>query len=207
MSIRSFITKFSVVLFLGLFLSACVNLGTTKNPDIQSYTLNYVQQSQAKTSAQTGKKVLMLGLGQAAPGFRSEKMVYQQGDYQLKHYALHRWVASPVSLITPIFSDALSASNVFKAVVNAPLFAGKVDVQVNVELLALEQIFHGNTSVERLALQVVIVDMRRNQLIATRRFETAVPAEPNPEAGVAAANQALAELIPQMVNFVVKNTQ
>ena len=191
-----------LIIFASVLIAACVSLSPVRQQNIQTYTLNYSAAWSPRFKATP--KTLIVGVGQAAPALRSEKMWYQQDPYELKYYALHRWITPPASLITPLFAKALSETGAFKAVVSTPLYVGKADAQIEVALLTLQQNFTENTSEEQLIVQVIIIDAKQHQLIAAKRFEAKVPAAPTPEGGVIAANAALKQLMPQMIAFVMK---
>ncbi len=189
--------------FFCILLVGCMNFAPTSHQDTQTYTLG--ENLMVPPKHYEAKPVtVMVNFGQALPGLQTDRMAYEKnGDFQLRYYAYHRWVAPPVTLLTTSITNALAQTDAYKAVVNAPMYVGKVDYQVGVQLLALQQNFSSDTaSQEKLSLQIVVIDARNNQIVAAKRFEQVVEAAPNAEGGVAAANQALAQLMPNVVQFI-----
>ena len=193
--------KFLLMIALSCCLSACINLGSSHGVNTKLYTLS-VDSPVVAHVAPTGKTV-RISVGQTAPSIHGNAMLYQQNDYQLKEYALHQWSTPPVAMITEAFENQLSATDAFAAVVRAPMYAGLVDYQIGIELQKLQQNFIVNSSQEEIALKLIIIDMKKNKVIAAQLFSQSVVAEPNAPGGVVAANQALTKLMPQMIQFVL----
>ena len=99
-------------------------------------------------------------------------------------------------------------------VVLAPSSALPSDLRLGVELLALEQVFSdsnttppsGNSSL-RLALRVQLIETNASTVLASTRIELE-QAAPSADAqgAVAAANQALREALPRIVQFAIEHT-
>jgi len=184
------------------FLSGCVNLGPRVDVPSTTYTLDAQIPSPKKWGATS--KILLVNPGQAAPGFKTDKIAYQQQDYVLKYYALHRWLAPPVSLIGSALAQNLSNTGAFKAVFDNPLYTGEVDAVISLALIRLQQDFSGDKSQVHLTLQCVIANPVTHKLLASRVFDQVVSAAPNPDGAAQAANLALAKLMPSLVDFVVQ---
>ncbi|MCD6047724.1 MAG: hypothetical protein K0S08_1371 [Gammaproteobacteria bacterium] len=187
-------------------LTACVNLGPAPKEHIESYVLTVPDAAMPAQKLPMRQITVQVGLGQAVVGYRSEGMAYQDKANQVNYFAYHRWLSPPVTMITTEIAKALNQTGAYQAVVAAPLYAGNVTYQIGVQLLALKQDFSDNNthSQERLSLQVVVVRVSDNKTMAAKTFETNEEAAPTPEGGVVAANQALARLIPSIMQFVLK---
>jgi ABC-type uncharacterized transport system auxiliary subunit len=203
--------KIILAVLLSCCVSACINLGPSHEINTKLYTLS-VDSSAVAHAVPTGK-TLRINVGEAAPSIHGNAMLYQQNDYQLKEYALHRWSTPPVAMIVEAFENQLTATHAFAAVVRAPMYAGLVDYQIGIELQKLQQNFvstpgakNDGCSQEELAVKLIIIDMKKNKVIASQLFSQSVVAGPNAPSGVGAANQALKKLMPQMVQFVLDST-
>lgn len=196
------IKKGLFVFAMSMGLTACIHIGTPVTETTQNYTL--VDLPSTPIHAPYTGKVVAVGSGEALPRVRSSSMLYQQKDFQLKEYALHRWLAPPVSMIAPIISSELDHTGAFKAVVSAPSYAGMPDYQISVVLERLQQNFVLEKSTEQLVLQLILVNMKTNQVVAAKTFSAEVDAAPDAPGGVLAANQALAQLMPDMIRFIVQ---
>lgn len=199
----NFIKKSLFIFGMSIGLIACIHIGAPVSEPAQNYTL--VNLSSAPVHAPYTGKVVAVGSGEALPRVRSSSMLYQQKDFQLKEYALHRWLVPPVSMMAPIIASELDRTGAFKAVVSAPSYAGMPNYQISVVLERLQQNFVSQQkSTEQLVLQLILVNMKTNQVLAAKTFSAEVDAAPDAPGGVLAANQALAQLMPGMIQFIVQ---
>ncbi len=87
-------------------------------------------------------------------------MIYIRKPYQLESYAYHRWVEPPARMLEPLLVRMLDGSGLFSAVVG-PNTVVHTDLQLNIELLHLQQVFTNEGSEVQLALNVSLVDLAR----------------------------------------------
>jgi ABC-type uncharacterized transport system auxiliary subunit len=198
----AYCVKNILLLTLTLCLTACIRFGSSEREGMQDYTLSNPEKILPQ-STYTGK-VVMVHAGTSFPGMRDTGIVYTQQDLQLKKYALHHWIAPPATIIAPIFAGQLESTGSFKAVVTAPTYAGKADYQIYLVLQKLQQDFlSAKKAKETLVLQLILIHMQTNQVLAAKVFQASTDAAPDASGSVVAANQALAQLMPSMIEFVV----
>jgi cholesterol transport system auxiliary component len=130
-------------------------------------------------------------------------MLYSQGNYRLSAFAENTWVAPPAAMIAPLLMQTLQQSAYFKAVLLEPVTA-KATYQLNVRLVSLYQDFNVNPSTVKLVVEVSL-STQNGRVLAGTRFNVAVPASANtPEAGVAATNAAVAQVLQDINGFVLQ---
>ena len=190
---------------LCLALTACVRIGAGGS-SVQEENFTLEPDLSAIPHKVSSAKTIQVNMGQAVVALRSRKMAYQEQAGTLDYFATHQWLAPPVSLITPALGRALTESGHYKAVILAPSYGGIADYQVSVQLYQLQQNFSGSHSEEVVCLEVVVVDSTQNKAIGAHTFSMHIPAASNPSAGALAANKALSELMPQIVQFVLTQT-
>lgn len=194
-----------LVLGVTFCLTACIHIGSSQDSVSQNYyTLSYA--AVLPIHPAYTDKVVIVNIGSVLSPVHGTGLIYQQKDFQLKKYALHHWLAPPATMIAPIIATQLNNTDAFKAVVNAPTYAGISDYQISLVLQKLQQNFlSAKESKEELALQLILINLKTNKVIAAKTFQTTVDAAPNAPGGVMAANQALAQLMPDMIQFIVNH--
>jgi len=192
------------ILLLGFIfcLTGCIHLGPSLSQASEDYTLTN-EANLSLHSAYTDK-VVVINVGGTLPRVRGTGITYAQKDFQLKKYALHHWLAPPANMIAPIIATQLDQTGAFRAVVNAPTYVGSADYQIALVLQKLQQNFlSAKESKQQLVLQLILINMKTNAVIAAKTFQTTVNAAPNAPGSVVAANQALGELMPDMIQFII----
>ncbi len=190
------------LLCLALSQVSCLNLGATPSHDIKNYQLQAT--AIAPIAIPKTAKTLAVKEGFIAPANRGLSMVYQLNAYQVNYFVESRWQTLPSSMITAALSEALQNSGLFTAVVLTPPFVGPIDQTVTVNLLELRQVFDATKqhSVIHLRVQLVVTNGVTGKLEAVNNFSAHVPSDPNPIAGVKAANQALQHVLPEMITLI-----
>jgi cholesterol transport system auxiliary component len=147
--------------------------------------------------------VLEVSVPRAAPGFDTAALVYVQKPYVLDAFATHRWADAPARMIGPPLARALEQTGYFRAVVPAP--AGvPADLRIDTELVRLQQDFTRRPSRVELSLRFRLLDLRGRRVVASRVVDVDVPApSDDPDGGVMAANEALANALTQAAAFAV----
>ena len=149
--------------------------------------------------------VLRIAIPRAEPGFESDGMVYTETPAALYVYRESRWADVPAQMLTPLLVDTLERSGAFRAIVTQP-GSGRADYQLEVRLLRLQQEFYTTPSQVRLGLRASLIDVSHRQVVASRTFHTLQPAPTdNAYGGVQAANAAVAELLAEVADFVVRS--
>lgn len=193
-----------IILFLSaIFLSSCT-LSPIPTAPMSSYTItNWPEKTVHKSSKTISTKTILITTPMASPGYASSAMIYEVIPYQLRAFADHRWVAPPADLLLPLMANRLRATHYFRAVVASP-FSGVANYQLNTQLLILQQEFLQPQSVVRLTMEATLINVATGRVIASRVFESVVPApDNNPYAGVLAANKAAHNVINQIARFAI----
>jgi cholesterol transport system auxiliary component len=147
------------------------------------------------------RKTLMVTTSTSTAWLNTSQMVYELQPNQINYFAENQWAAPPAQLLQPILTHALQQSGLYKAVVAAP-FAGMVSQRLDVNLLQMQQLFWQRPSIYLMTLQLQLINMMTDQPVAAKRLTIKIPAPAdNPQGGVSAANIAVQQLLPQMVNF------
>jgi cholesterol transport system auxiliary component len=192
--------------FLGLLsflLAGCSIFSPVNTADNHLYVLNKVNAN--TVHAPTRPITLMVMMPTAVSPYNTPRMAYVDKPYQINYFSKNRWVDTPGQMLQPLIAQSLQNTGHFQAVITPP-FSGHYDAVLNTQLIELHQNFLVSPSQEYLVLRVQLVNASTQRIIATREFTAHVCApEENPQGGVIAANQALAELLGQLSRFCVRN--
>ena len=202
--------KITTALFLSaisaIFLSSC-SLSPIKTAPISTYTITNWPKKTVVTQKTISRQTILVTTPVASPGYESSRMIYVMIPYQLKSFANHRWVAPPANLLLPLMANRLRAAGYFHAVVTSP-FSGAAHYQLNTQLLTLQQEFLQPESKVRLTIEATLINTVTGRVVASRVFESVVPApENNPYAGVLATNQAAHNVLNKIAQFVIRPQQ
>lgn len=130
-------------------------------------------------------------------------MAYRQQRFERRYYASNRWADEPARLIHPHLVAALEQAGVFQTVLSTSTSA-PAQYRLETELLEIVQDFRDRKQgVARIDLRCRLVDVRTSSVMATRRFQAQADShEATPGAGVDAANQALEQILEELVAWV-----
>ena len=138
----------------------------------------------------------------AAPGVGSARMAYSQEANRLDYFAYHAWVDAPAKMLSSLMTRTLESSGLFGAVVSGSPEV-RTQLRLDSELLRLQQEFDGSDSRLLLDVRVALVDVPSRTLLGSRSFSYSITAgAANPEAGVAAANQAADRFVADLEEFL-----
>jgi cholesterol transport system auxiliary component len=148
-----------------------------------------------------GTHTLLVGVPREAPGFDTPRMAYLLRPDVLGYYADSQWVDTPARMLTPLLILAVEGSGCWRAVIREPNTA-EADFRLDTEDLVLEQEFLSRPGRVRLGVRAVIVDLRRQSVVATGRFEASEETTGEDAAGGAsAANRAAGKLLPALAKW------
>lgn len=140
----------------------------------------------------------------AASGFDSQRIIFVRNDHQLEYFAHSEWVDTPARMLGPLLAAALEKTGIFGAVVLTPTSAN-ADWRLDTEIIRLQHDFRTTPSRVQFTLRAYLVDERARSVIAWREFHgEAVSATESPKGGVAAANQAVQNVLKQLAEFLVQ---
>jgi len=187
-------------MMLVVLLGGCGGLQkVTGNVEPKTYVLS-PPQADAPSRAGSGP-VLVVAPPQAQPGYDTPGMVYIERPHELEYFARSQWADLPTSMLGPVLVNALSASGRFQAVVAGPADISG-DLRLETRIVSLRQEFDSKPSRARVSLRAQLVDLESREVLATRTFEAVRPAtSDDPYGGVVAINQALGELLDELVEF------
>ncbi len=186
-----------------LLASGCSALRPAASPSPPSfYSLTAAPASaEVEHATPSTAPTLLISVPRAAAGFDSQRIVYTRQAYKLEYFAHSEWIDPPARMLSPLLVTALANSGAFRAVVQAPSSASG-DLRLDTEILQLQQEFSGGPSQVRFTLRATLVADASRRAIQSRDFEAiAIAASNDPIAGVAAANQAVRNVLVQIAAF------
>lgn len=143
----------------------------------------------------------------ASPGYQTNQMIYVQKPYQLKHYANHRWVSPPATMMLDAIEQNILQKNFFKAVVTAP-FTGSTDFQLELQLIEFQQDFIRPTSSAKIIISATLVSTYNGKIVASKLFKFTAPAPGNNAySGVIAMNKAAQKIAAKISQFTIYYSQ
>lgn len=185
---------------LATALTGCADLPRPgASPEVQTYLLS-PRQASAPAVAGNGP-VLVVSPPQAQPGYDTPRMVYTKRAHELEYFGRNQWADLPTAMLGSVLVNALSASGRFPAVIAGPTSISG-ELRLDIKIVSLQQEFDLTPSRVRVSLRAQLVDLNNRNVLATRTFERvqAAPSE-DPYGGVVAINQALEQLLDQLVHF------
>lgn len=136
------------------------------------------------------------------PAYDTTRMAYTPAPHELAFFARHEWAERPAQMLQPLLVRTLQAARCCTAVVAAP-HSGPHDFSLRTQLRELVQDFSADPPLLRLALRIEIED--RTRTLAARDLAFTEPLrERNAEAGVAAANDAVARALLAVARLVTQ---
>jgi cholesterol transport system auxiliary component len=191
---------------LVLFLGACTGLLPKPEPQPRYHALDYTQAAAANIATDANRRrfdlpTLMVSQPHSVAGFDSRRMIYRRQPHQLEYFAQHEWVDTPARMLAPLIVRALKNSGDFRAVISPPS-AAVGDMTLETELLQLTQDFLLSPSQVHLTIHVTLVETASRRVLAWKEFAASAPANrDDPQAGVVAANQAVQQVMSQLIGF------
>ena len=153
-----------------------------------------------------GRATLLVFTPQARAAVDTTQMAYAVQAHQLAYFARNQWAETPPQMLEPLLVRTLEATGAFTAVLTPPQ-TGNVALGLRTEIVDLVQDFTQDAPVLRLSLRAVLSDEAANRTIATREWTLREPMpHKSPAAGVLAANQAVARVLPELASFVLEHT-
>lgn len=193
-----------ILVTLSILLAGCFS--PVKTTPMSTYALIPNTSKLAKSSSHVNASMLVAST-HAEPGYTTSKMVYVLIPYKLKAYANNAWTSPPSAMFAPMVASSLRDMSYFKSVVNGP-FAGSVDYILYTTIEVLQQEFMQPISQVRLKVFASILDVKSNQVIASKEFSQQAPAPGNdPYSGVLATNVVANTVADQIALFVKQSVK
>ena len=158
-------------------------------------------QAAPRTATAATAPTLTVNPPHAAAGFDSRRIMYMRQADQLEYFAHNEWIDTPARMLAPLIVTAIESSGAFRAVVQTPSPAAS-EMRLDTEILRLQHEFLQAPSQVRFTLKAYLVDSATRRVIASREFESAVPAAgEDPHGGVVAANRAVQNVLDALSAF------
>lgn len=181
--------------------SACA-LMTPANVETRSVVIDKVPPHVAHGASRAGTLLVMVP-DVAAP-YDTTRMAYATQPSQVAYFAHLQWGERPAQMIQPLLVETLRATGTFGSVESPPYTTGHVAYALRSELTQLRQDFTTATPVLRLALHVELEDEDHGRVLLARDIAVDEPmAAATPEAGAAAANEAVAKALGELARRVI----
>lgn len=185
-----------------VFLAGCFS--PVKTTPVSYFTLQNTFEKSVPKRYRAKSYSILVSIPVASPAYNTQKMIYMNIPYKISAYANHEWTAPPAHLLLPLIAGAVRSTGYFHAVMTPP-FSGRTRYQLVTKLLAFQQEFFQPVSQERVVIEVSLIDMNTNRVIASKVFKKVESAPENdPYSGVLAANKAANLLAHQIAKFVVR---
>jgi cholesterol transport system auxiliary component len=140
---------------------------------------------------------------EASPAYDTNRMAYTVRPYEIGYFRDNEWAETPAQMFDDLLVRTLRRLGYFKAVLSAPA-TERSSFRLQTTIVELLQDHTNKPPVLRLALRVQLFGAQ-GQPIAEREIRRDQPLlEPNPYAGVTAANDATALALRDIAQFVLE---
>lgn len=102
------------------------------------------------------------------------RIIYRKSPYQVNYYSYDFWVKKPSDLIKQSILDFLSATGVFKRVINS-FSITEPDLILKSRLFSIEEVDAGNQWYARLSLEIEIYDFKTKKSLWYHQFDRRKP--------------------------------
>ena len=141
------------------------------------------------------------------PVYDTTQMAYTTQAYQVAYFSRHEWAETPSQMVQPLLAATLRSTRAFSAVLTPP-HIGRVSYTLRSEIVELLQDFTTQPATLRLGLHIELADDAAGRVIASKDIALREPMrQPTPEAGVSAANEALAKALQELARFVLDKAE
>ncbi len=189
---------------LFLLLVGCSPLAPVKTHPISFYQINTVTPNTQHSKRAQG--TLLVNPPLANPGYGTAHMIYIKQPYELNHYAYHRWIAPPTTMLTPLLVQSLESTKRFNAVVAAP-YSGQVNWALNITQFVLQQQVMTEPNYVQLSFHFRLLDVQRHQIVAQGDISIKeMTTQTTPYAGVEATNRAVSKALGQLTEKILRST-
>jgi cholesterol transport system auxiliary component len=147
---------------------------------------------------------LLVLIPETLPAYATTQMAYSTQAYQIAYFTKNEWAETPSQMIQPLIVQTLRNTHYFGEVLSPPDF-GPHTFALRSEVLELKQDFTSEPAMLKLAMRISLSRNATNQVVATKELSVSQPmSNRNPYAGVVAANEAMANLLHELAQFVVE---
>ncbi len=194
------------ILLGALSLCACSVLGKTASPPPAFYALDSAPEPialQVSRAVDGPPLTLIISPPRAASGYDSQRIVYVRQAHQIEYFAHSEWVDPPARMLGPLLVLAAQQTGGFAAVVLASGTAAG-DLRLNTDIVRLQHNFQTSPSRVQLTLRAYLTDEKTRRVLAWKEFSgEALAISDTPQAGVAAANRVVQQVLTQVAQFLL----
>lgn len=143
----------------------------------------------------------------AMAGYDTEKMLYIIKPFQLSAFANNSWASAPATMLFPLITESLEKSGYFFAVVSGT-GTDVTEYRLETELITLQQNFLIKPSQLELAVQMTLIHVVDNRVVAAKTVHERIPCKLDaPYGGVRAANHATRIVTHKITQFVIAHIE
>ena len=147
---------------------------------------------------------LLVLVPETEPIYATTQMAYTIRAYQIAYFSQHEWAETPSKMIQRLIVTALRNTHYFSEILSPPYFSHHT-FTLRTEILDLKQDFTSEPAIVQLAMRFYLSREATNQVIWTRELSVREPMrERNPDAGVAATNEAIAKILRELARFIIE---
>jgi cholesterol transport system auxiliary component len=184
-----------------MFIAGCT-LFSPVNIDTKRNVLNNVPLD--LPNERTHPATLLVLIPETMPAYATTQMAYSTEAYQIAYFTKNEWAETPSQMIQPLIVQTLRNTHYFSEVLSPPYF-GRHTFALRIEILELKQDFTSEPAMLKLAMRFALSSNATNRVVATKEMSVSQPmAGRNPYAGVVAANEAMANLLRELAQFVLQ---
>jgi cholesterol transport system auxiliary component len=188
------------VLLATLLLAGC-SLLAPPQPEPQKAALTRLPDRIPHATRQAGTLIVLPT--EAGAAYDTTRMAYSEQPYQLAYFRDHEWAEPPPQMIHKLLVQSLDQTGGFRSVATAPDGAGGMVLRT--EILDLVQDDARAPPVLRLGLRLELRDAS-GKSVASRDIRIEEPMRAaTAEAGVMAANDAVAKALQQVAGLVLEH--
>lgn len=166
----------------GLMLMACGSI-----PEPNYYTLHLESQLDNNGAAPTTHPITV-GMSKLESGLllKDDRIIYRQSEYEVKFWNYQRWIAQPNTMVTEYLIEYLKSRKHFEQVVKFPS-ATRVRYVMGGKLLAFEEWDKDGDWYGKVAFEVYLRDLDKEQVVWRQQYQKLVPVEQKLPVGVVAS--------------------
>lgn len=194
-------------IFLSIFLltsilTACSIFSPIKTETSTQYVINmkpaYIPQG--KTSSLN----LLINKPRMSTIYNTTQIAYSEKPYQISYFVKNRWAETPGEMLYPLIIQTLEATHSFHFV-GSSVSLTQYDYIVNTNIIELQQDYAHKPHTVSFKMRVEIINAKTNNLVASEEFSAIQNiSQDNPYSGAVATNQAVASLLTQLTDFILK---
>jgi cholesterol transport system auxiliary component len=140
------------------------------------------------------------------PVYDTTQMAYRTQPHEVAYFSEREWAETPSQMLYPLVVRTLENTHAFRAVLTEQ-YGTRYTYALRTEILELLQDFASGSASLSLTLRFQLSDYQAKTAVATREVSVRMPMhERNSYAGVLAANEATADALRQMAEYVLQAT-